>query len=195
MELANQIKKYRGEKRISQEELAERIYVSRQTISSWENDKSYPDVNSLIRLSEVFEVSLDTLIKGDLTIMREEIKSEEIRSFKNWGWLYAAMLIVDVIAVVPLWMQGKWGIVAWAIINVATFAVAFKLEHEKKKHNLKSYKQIVAFMDGKHLDELENAYENGKAKYQSIVFALVAGVIAFIVTLIISIVAGVVFFN
>ena len=53
MELGNQIKKYRSELQISQEQLADRIYVSRQTISNWENEKSYPDVNSLILLSEV----------------------------------------------------------------------------------------------------------------------------------------------
>lgn len=58
MELGNQIKKYRSELQISQEQLADRIYVSRQTISNWENEKSYPDVNSLILLSEVFQTSI-----------------------------------------------------------------------------------------------------------------------------------------
>ena len=51
MELGKQIRKYRQEAQLSQEELAERIYVSRQTVSNWENDKSYPDVNSLVILS------------------------------------------------------------------------------------------------------------------------------------------------
>ena len=63
MELGNQIKKYRSELQISQEQLADRIYVSRQTISNWENEKNYPDVNSLILLSEVFQTSIDKLIK------------------------------------------------------------------------------------------------------------------------------------
>lgn len=45
--------------RCPQEALAEKVYVSRQTVSNWENDKSYPDVNSLVLLSEVFEISLD----------------------------------------------------------------------------------------------------------------------------------------
>ena len=71
MELGNQIKKYRSELQISQEQLADRIYVSRQTISNWENEKSYPDVNSLILLSEVFQTSIDKLIKGDIEIMKE----------------------------------------------------------------------------------------------------------------------------
>ena len=59
MELGTQIRKYRNERTLSQEALAEKAYVSQQTVSNWENDKSYPDVNSLVLLSEVFEISLD----------------------------------------------------------------------------------------------------------------------------------------
>lgn len=68
MELGKQIKKYRQELQLSQEELADHVYVSRQTISNWENDKSYPDVTSLVLLSEIFQISLDKLIKGDIDI-------------------------------------------------------------------------------------------------------------------------------
>ena len=50
MELGSQIKKYRNELSLSQDALAEKLYVSRQTISNWENDKSYPDVKSLLLL-------------------------------------------------------------------------------------------------------------------------------------------------
>ena len=66
MEIGKQIKKYRTEMKLSQEELAEKIFVSRQTISNWENNKNYPDVKSLLLLSSLFSVSLDILIKGIL---------------------------------------------------------------------------------------------------------------------------------
>ena len=72
MELGTQIRKYRNERTLSQEALAEQVFVSRQTVSNWENDKSYPDVKSLMLLSEVFEVSLDQLIKGDVESDRSE---------------------------------------------------------------------------------------------------------------------------
>ena len=68
MELGKQIKTYRQEASMSQEELAYRVYVSRQTISNWENDKCYPDVKSLILLGKIFHVSLDKLIKGDVIL-------------------------------------------------------------------------------------------------------------------------------
>ena len=83
MELGKQIKKYRQESQLSQEELANRVYVSRQTISNWENDKSYPDVTSLVLLSEVFQISLDKLIKGDIDTMKEVIKQEEIKKVQS----------------------------------------------------------------------------------------------------------------
>ena len=78
MELGKQIKMHRQEAELSQEELANRVYVSRQTILNWENDKSYPDVNSLVLLSEIFQISLDKLIKGDIGVMKEVIQKEEI---------------------------------------------------------------------------------------------------------------------
>lgn len=80
MELGNQIKKYRSELQLSQDQLAEHIYVSRQTISNWENEKSYPDVNSLILLSEVFQTSIDKLIKGDIEIMKEKLMNKKLRN-------------------------------------------------------------------------------------------------------------------
>ena len=52
---------------VSQEELAERIFVSRQTVSNWENEKNYPDLKSLLLLSSLFGVSLDILVKGELS--------------------------------------------------------------------------------------------------------------------------------
>lgn len=64
MELSTQIKKHRTALNLSQEELAERVYVTRQTTSNWENEKSYSDIHSLLLLSSLFHVSLDQLMKG-----------------------------------------------------------------------------------------------------------------------------------
>ena len=61
MELGSRIKEHRAELKLSQDELAGRIYVSRQTISSWENDKTYPDVQSLLLLANVFGTTIDEL--------------------------------------------------------------------------------------------------------------------------------------
>ena len=73
MNLSKQIKKYREEFKFSQEELAEKLFVSRQTISNWENERSYPDIHNLLLLSVLFDVSLDELVKGDVEKMKEKI--------------------------------------------------------------------------------------------------------------------------
>lgn len=70
MEIARHIKDHRARLGMSQEQLADAIFVSRQTISNWETDRTYPDVQSLLLLSNLFEVSVDSLIKGDVEEMR-----------------------------------------------------------------------------------------------------------------------------
>ena len=77
MELGEQIKKYRNGAGLSQEVLADKIFVSRQTVSNWETGKNYPDIGSLVRLSEVFGVSVDTLLKGDAEGIKEMVKKEK----------------------------------------------------------------------------------------------------------------------
>lgn len=80
MELSSQIRKHRTAQNLSQEQLADMLYVSRQTISNWENQKSYPDIHSLLMMSTLFDVSVDQLIKGDLNVMKEIISE---KNFSN----------------------------------------------------------------------------------------------------------------
>lgn len=65
MEIEKKLKNARIEAGLTQEKAAEKINVSRQTISNWENEKSYPDIISVIALSDLYSVSLDELLKGD----------------------------------------------------------------------------------------------------------------------------------
>lgn len=65
MEIGKKLKNARIEAGLTQEKAAEKIDVSRQTISNWENEKSYPDIISVIALSNLYSVSLDELLKGD----------------------------------------------------------------------------------------------------------------------------------
>ena len=78
MQIGAQIKRHRGELGLSQDGLAAKVYVSRQTISSWETGKTYPDVQSLLMLSELFGVTVDDLVKGDLETMNKAIDSDII---------------------------------------------------------------------------------------------------------------------
>lgn len=167
MELGKQIKMHRQEAELFQEELANRVYVSRQTILNWENDKSYPDVNSLVLLSEIFQISLDKLIKGDIGVMKEVIQKEEIEKMKRYGRIYTIMLIVTVVSAVPLFMWlGVWAFIPWGIIWAISMYFALKIEKVKKDNDVQSYKEIVAFSEGKLLDDIQKQCEIGKRPYQ-----------------------------
>ena len=77
MNLAAQISNIRKEQTLTQEEFAALFYVTRQTVSNWENGKSYPDLQTLIAISNHFEISLDTLLKED-TKMVQTMDKERI---------------------------------------------------------------------------------------------------------------------
>lgn len=91
MEVGKKLKDARTQSRMTQEEIALKIKVSRQTISNWENGKSLPDIISLIYLSDIYGMSLDDLLKGN-TKMIEKIEKDtntvkSNQSMKAFGWL------------------------------------------------------------------------------------------------------------
>lgn len=176
MDIGLQIKKFREQQKISQEELALKIYVSRQTISNWETNKSCPDVKSLITLSNIFNVSLDDFIKEDI--------KETIKKFHMISYVFLTELIMVTVSAYPLFcMDGYAGIVIWLCLFAVTLYMAGRIERFKKNHDIQTYKEILAFIDGKQLTHDETQQEIGKRNYQKIIFAFAAGVIALIVCL------------
>ncbi|MBQ8952257.1 MAG: helix-turn-helix transcriptional regulator [Eubacterium sp.] len=185
MELGNQMKKYRGEMKLSQDALAEKIYVSRQTISNWETGKNYPDVNSLIRMSEVFGVSVDVLLKGDVEEMKKIIKEDDIHDFYKMSWVYTILFFLVLVTPIPLVkFLGFWGLGIWGVLAAVVIVYAIKIEKKKKTLNIQTYREISAFLEGKTLDEIEAAREEGKRPYQKVFLGIVAGVIALVVSII-----------
>lgn len=78
MKFGDRLKKSRLEKGLTQEQVAQNLYVTRQTISGWENEISYPDIINLIKLSDYYQVSLDTLLKEDRG-MREYLEKKRLQ--------------------------------------------------------------------------------------------------------------------
>lgn len=83
MDLANQILNIRKEQKLTQEEFGRLFYVTRQTVSNWENGKSYPDLGILIDISNRFEVSLDSLLKGDSKMVKAIDKERILGTIKK----------------------------------------------------------------------------------------------------------------
>lgn len=189
MELGSNIKKYRNAMNWSQDELADKVFVSRQTVSNWENDKNYPDIKSLILLSEVFGISLDNLVKGDIVKMKEQINSEEIERFRRDGNIYTILLLAMIITPIPLVHFFRFvGISIWAFLGAMTLMYAAKIEKQKKYFDIQTYKEIVAFTEGKSLDDIEKAKESGKRPYQKILLAVGAGTMALVVAVVMTLI-------
>lgn len=84
MELGRRITELRKTNNLTQEGLAERCSVTRQTISNWENGKSYPDLEMLVFISDSFDISLDALVKGDGKMVQEITKEQRKGRFQNY---------------------------------------------------------------------------------------------------------------
>lgn len=104
MEIGKKLKDARMKSGFTQETVAEKINVSRQTISNWENEKSYPDIISVIALSDLYSISLDDLLKGDREMM--EYLEECTNVVKSTQKLIGAIILnaVTVILLIALSM-------------------------------------------------------------------------------------------
>ena len=101
MELSDRIKKERNKLNLSQDALANELHVSRQAISKWETGQSYPDLEKLIQLSNIFEVTIDELVKGDKELEKKLI-NDGGNQMKGLSILSYVLIIVGVLI-------GFWG--------------------------------------------------------------------------------------
>ncbi len=143
MNISSQIRNHRKRIGLSQEELAEKIYVSRQTISNWETGRSYPDVHNLLLLSALYEISIDELIKGDVEIMKEKISSRELQNLSRMMILFFALMIITL----PLVKNfSDYFFILTLVSGALMMFYAVKIERMKKELDIKTYREIVDFM-------------------------------------------------
>ena len=131
MEISKCIKDARQNNNISQESLAEQLGVSRQTISSWENGKSYPDLVSIIKMSDIFNISLDKMLKEDKKLVNNmQEKMDTVKSNKSivftilfaiiiFGGIYLIQTFVDIPKIDNLYLN--IGVLIVFIVGVLTY--------------------------------------------------------------------------
>ena len=129
MNICEILKQSRVDAELSQEAAAEKIGVSRQTMSNWETGKSYPDIASVIAMSDVYGVSLDSLMKGDTNMIKHLEESTNVtRSNKQKAASIIALLISIIgIPLVILAFGGEFGdfidLPSWIAIIIPILAV------------------------------------------------------------------------
>ncbi|HDR4369110.1 TPA: helix-turn-helix domain-containing protein [Bacillus cereus] len=153
MNIGKQIHYFRKRDNMSQEELAEKIHVSRQSISNWENERNYPDIHNLLMMSILFNVSLDDLVKGDVKIMKEELQKS---TFFKWSYIMLALMIILPISLVPVcYFFGYYGFITLLVFSIFLMFASLKVENIKKENNLKTYREIVDFMEEKPVSKVK----------------------------------------
>ena len=97
MEIGKKIQKIRSDNKLTQDDLAEKYFVTRQTISNWENGKSYPDLETLVKISDDFKISLDKLLKEDYEMVKDiSKKQKEYRKVNTYKILLKFALVIAV---------------------------------------------------------------------------------------------------
>lgn len=99
MEVGQRLKARRNELNFTQDHVAEELGITRQTMSNWENGRSYPDIERIIRLSEIYQLSLDELLKGDREMVKHLQENTVVNHFLK---IFIAMLFVNVLLMVVL---------------------------------------------------------------------------------------------
>ncbi len=161
MEIGARIKEHRRTAGMSQDDLAARVYVSRQTISSWENNKTYPDVQSLLLLSEIFDATVDSLIKGDVETMNETVERDST-IMKRLSYVMLGFLLLMIACLLWICVQvfaWDWAleqtvptfVLALVLWGIAMFAAAW-LDRIKRDHDLITYHEILSFWNGEQVD-------------------------------------------
>ena len=131
MEIGKELKNARIEAGLTQEKAAEKIDVSRQTISNWENEKSYPDIISVIALSDLYSVSLDELLKGDQKMAEHlEESTNVVKSNKKLtgAILLNIILMILLIALNMLLPEGTYYLViVFCVVIMSSSALLYQI--------------------------------------------------------------------
>lgn len=109
MEIGKKLKDARIKAKFTQEEIAEELNVSRQTISNWENEKSYPDIISVIELSNLYSISLDDLLKRDEEMKKHLEESTNVvkSNQKLFGAIILNIMMVILLIVLGMFLPNK----------------------------------------------------------------------------------------
>lgn len=143
MELHQRLVELRKSNNLSQEELAEKIYVSRQTISNWERGKTYPDIQSLLLIVTVFNTSLDYLIRGDIEIMESKFS---VNHLVRLGLLLGSLLILGFIGnALRTWHSEHSKTIVYAVL-LAVLELIFHSVRRLEKEHLMTYHGIIDFI-------------------------------------------------
>lgn len=128
MKIGDKLKNARIKKSMTQEEVADKLYVSRQSISNWENNKTYPDIGNVLALSDLYEVSLDELLKGSDNFMEHlEESTNLVKSNKKlMAIIIVALLVMILLALFTEFLPEKINLIAIFTLAVILTSLIYR---------------------------------------------------------------------
>ncbi|MFB7142797.1 helix-turn-helix domain-containing protein [Gottfriedia sp. NPDC056225] len=150
MELGDKLKMLRKEHKYSQNDLAEKLYVTAQAISKWENNKSVPDIINLVQLSELYDVSLDFLIKSDKEL-QSKLSLDNIRLKVFRYFVLSIILVITLPMIILIKAQfftsahglGTWLFVGCGLLFIIFVFLSLYCYITKKKHFIFSWISLL----------------------------------------------------
>jgi transcriptional regulator with XRE-family HTH domain len=134
MIISQMLKEIRENAGLSQEQFAEKLAISRQAVSKWERGIAMPDIENLMYISNVFNVSLDTIIKGDKKMENKIISDNKNAKFISRFFLAGFFVSLTTISITndfqPVW---KWGLIVGLILVIFIIRLLFKKYSNKNK--------------------------------------------------------------
>lgn len=121
MDIGQKLKQARAAAGLTQEQAAGALGVSRQTVSNWENCRSYPDVAMVLAMSELYRVSLDELLKGDRKMIDHLEQSTDTVASRNRlarRITVLAYLVVWALVILTFWLGGRQDAMGYALVNL-----------------------------------------------------------------------------
>ncbi|MEM5650461.1 helix-turn-helix transcriptional regulator [Bacillus cereus] len=126
MIFSERLKEEREKRNWSQNDLAEKLHVSRQSVSKWETGKNYPSIEIIIHLSDLFDITIDELLRSDEELTQKVIEDSKKLAYPKWKVFFDSLFMIGVfllIAKIVVWMLNKFAGASIAIVADAPYVM------------------------------------------------------------------------
>ncbi|OSY12032.1 helix-turn-helix domain-containing protein [Bacillus mycoides] len=128
MIFSERLKEEREKRNWSQNDLAEKIHVSRQSVSKWETGKNYPSIEIIIHLSDLFGITIDELLRSDEELTQKVIEDSKQLAYPKWKVFFDSLFMMGVflfITKIVVWALNKFAGVSITIVADAPYVMNF----------------------------------------------------------------------
>ena len=176
MDVGNQIRECRQRLGLSQEELAQRLYVTRVTVSHWETGKTLPDVQSMLLLANLFGTTIDEMVRGDVDEMREMVEKDE-QQRKAFAIALGAVEVTVIAVLAFMATAGRDYLdsalrLLLAVLVLASAVVVLVARRQERGRDARSAAELLGAASG---DPVEAARESTSANVMRLVLQVFVG--------------------